>query len=64
MGYSLRLVARILLYAPSNRHDSTYHSLFYTSHGALAGTGNNSIDRPSDEDQHITVGGWEVITTP
>ena len=39
-------------------------AFFYISHGALAGTGNNSIDRPSDEDQHITVGGWEVITTP
>ena len=37
MGYSLRLVARVLLYAPSHRQD-----LCYTSHVALAGTGNSS----------------------
>ena len=35
MGYSFRLAARVLLYAPSHRQDSTYHSLCYTSHGAL-----------------------------
>ena len=38
MGYSFRLTARVLLYAPSHRQDSTYHCLCYTSHGALAGT--------------------------
>ena len=38
MGYSFRLAARILLYASSHRQDNTYHSLCYTSHGALAGT--------------------------
>ena len=38
MGYSFRLAARVLLYAPSHRQDSTYHSLCYTSRGALAGT--------------------------
>ena len=27
MGYSLRLAARVILYAPSYREDSTYHSL-------------------------------------
>ena len=32
------LTARVLLYAPSHRQDSTYHSLCYTSHGALART--------------------------
>ena len=36
MGYSFRLAARVLLYAPSHRQDSTYHSLWYTSRGALA----------------------------
>ena len=36
IGYSLRLTARVLLYAPSHRQDSTYHSLCYTSRGALA----------------------------
>ena len=33
IGYSLRLTARVLLYAPSHRQDS----LCYTSRGALAG---------------------------
>ena len=32
MGY-FRLTARVLLYAPSHRQDSTYHGLCYTSHG-------------------------------
>ena len=38
MGYSFRLAARVLLYASSHRQDDTYHSLWYTSRGALAGT--------------------------
>ena len=42
MGYSFRLSARVLLYAPSHRQDSTYHGLCYTSRGALAGTRNTS----------------------
>ena len=41
MGYSFRLTARVLLYAPSHRQDSTYHGLCYTGHGALAGTGHH-----------------------
>ena len=36
IGYSFRLAARVLLYAPSHRQDSTYHGLCYTSCGALA----------------------------
>ena len=40
IGYSYRLTARVLLYAPSHRQDNTYHSLCYTSRGALAGTRN------------------------
>ena len=43
MGYSFRLKARVLLYAPSHRQDSTYHGLWYTSRGALAGTRNSSM---------------------
>ena len=31
IGYTLRLTARVLLYAPSHRQDSTYHGLCYTS---------------------------------
>ena len=29
MGYSFRLAARVLLYGPSHRQDSTYHGLVY-----------------------------------
>ena len=36
IGYSYRLTARVLLYAPSYRQDNTYHSLCYTSRGALS----------------------------
>ena len=43
IGYSFRLAARALLYAPSHRQDSTYHGLCYASRGALAGTRNNSM---------------------
>ena len=38
--YSFRLAAMVLLYEPSHRQDSTYHSLCYTSHSALAGDNN------------------------
>ena len=31
IGYSFRLAARVLLYAPSHRQDSTYHGLCYIS---------------------------------
>ena len=47
IGYSYRLAARVLLYAPSHRQDNTYHGLCYTSRGALAGT-----------IQNITAVGW------
>ena len=43
IGYSYQLTARVLLYAPSYRQDNTYHSLCYTSRGALAGTRNSSM---------------------
>ena len=46
IGYSFRLAARVLLYAPSHRQDSTHHSLCYTSHGALVGTRNSSMGPP------------------
>ena len=47
IGYSFRLAARVLLYAPSHRQDNTYHSLCYTSREALAGTRNSSMGPPS-----------------
>ena len=43
IGYSFRLAARVLLYAPSHRQDSIYHGLCYTCRGALAGTSNSSM---------------------
>ena len=43
IGYSYRLTARVLLYAPSHRQDNTYHGLCYTSRGALAGTRNSPM---------------------
>ena len=48
MGYSFRLTARALLYAPTNRQDNTYHGLCYTSSGALAGTRNSSMGPPHE----------------
>ena len=46
MGYSFQLTATALLYAPSHRQNSTYHSLCYTSRGALAGTRNSLMGSP------------------
>ena len=48
MGYFFWLAARVLLYASSHRQDSTYHSLCYTSRGALAGTRNSSMGPPHE----------------
>ena len=48
MGYSFRLAARVLLYAPSHRQDNTYHGLCYTSRGALDGTRNSSMGPPHE----------------
>ena len=48
IGYSFRLAARVLLYAPSHRQDNTYHGLCYTSRGALAGTRNSSMGPPHE----------------
>ena len=49
IGYSYRLAARVLLYAPSHRQDNTYHGLCYTSRGALAGTRNSPMKDRSDD---------------
>ena len=48
IGYSYRLTARVILYAPSHRQDNTYHGLSYTSRGALAGTRNSSMGPPHE----------------
>ena len=59
MGYSFRLAARFLLYAPSNRRDSTYHGLCCSSRGVLAVTTNSSMSRPRgiDPTTHRTMSG-------
>ena len=44
LGYSFRLTASVLLYAPSHRQDSTYHGLCYTRRGALPGKQNRNDD--------------------
>ena len=48
IGYSFRLTARVLLYAPSHRQDNTYHGLCYTSRGTLVGTRNCSMGPPHE----------------
>ena len=48
IGYSYRLAARVLLYAPSHRQDNTYHGLCYTSRGALAEMRNSSMGPPHE----------------
>ena len=64
IGYSFQLAARVLLYAPSHRQDNTYHSLCYTSRGALAGTRNSSIGSPPrriDPTTHRTMSGRTLL---
>ena len=64
IGYSLRLTARVLLYAPSHRQDSTYHSLCYTSRGALAGMRNSSMGSPHEGSIRRPIAPWaNTLTT-
>ena len=58
IGYSYRLTARVLLYAPSHRQDNTYHGLWYTSHGALAGTRNSSMGPPHEGSIRRPIAPW------
>ena len=48
IGYSFRLATRVVLYAPSQRKDSTYYDLCYASRGALAGSRNSSMGPPHE----------------
>ena len=48
IGYSYRLTARVLLYAPSHRQDNTYNGHWYTSIGAMAGMRNSSMGPPRE----------------
>ena len=64
IGYSFRLTARVLLYAPSHRQDSTYHGLCYTSCGALAGTRNSSMGPPHEGSIRQPIAPWvNALTT-
>ena len=64
MGYSFRITARVLLYASSHRQDNTYHSLCYTSRGALAETRNSSISPPHEGSIRRPIAPWaNALTT-
>ena len=52
---SYRLTARVLLYAPSHRQDSTYHGLCYTSRGALATTTTTTTTTNNNNNNYITI---------
>ena len=58
IGYSFQLAARVLLYAPSHRQDSTYYGLCYTSRGALAGTRNSSMGPPHEGSIRRPIAPW------
>ena len=58
IGYSYRLTARVLLYAPSHRQDNTYNSLCYTSREALAGTRNSSMGPPHEGSIRQPIAPW------
>ena len=64
MGYFFRLAARVILYAPSHRHDNTYDGLCYTSRGALAGTRTSSMGPPHEGSirRHIAPRGNALTT--
>ena len=58
------LTARVVLYAPSHRQDSTYHGLCYTSRGALAGTRNSSMGSPHEGSIQRPIAPWaNALTT-
>ena len=58
IGYSYRLTARVLLYAPSHRQDNTYHGLCYTNRGALAGMRNSSMGPPHEGSIRRPIAPW------
>ena len=65
MGYSFRLAARVLLYAPSHRQDSTYHGLCYTRRGTLAGTRNSSMGSSHEGSIRRPIAPWaNALTAP
>ena len=68
MGYSFQLAVRVLLYASSHTQDNTYHSLCYTSRGALAETRNSSVCSREvisyrEVEHHVVSHYWKCIRT-
>ena len=64
IGYSFWLAARVILYASSHRQDNSYHGLWYTSHGALAGTRNSSMGPPHEGSIRRPIQPWvNALTT-
>ena len=60
ISYSYQLTARVL-YMHHPRQDNTYHSLCYTSRGALAGTRNSSMG-PQEEIETECFINWHLKT--
>ena len=58
IGYSYRLTAIVLLYAPSHRQDNTYHGLCYTSRRAQAGTRYSSMGPPHEGSIRRPIAPW------
>ena len=52
IGYSYRLTARVLLYAPSHRQDNTYHSLEHWLEREIAQWVHPMKDRSDDPSHH------------
>ena len=63
IGYSFRLTARVLIYTPSHRQDSTYNGLCYTSRRALAGTRNSSMGPPHEGSIRRPIAPWANALT-
>ena len=62
-GLLFRLIAMVLLYAPSHRQDCTYHGLCYTSRGALAETRNSSMGPPHEGSIQRPIAQWANALT-
>ena len=62
-GLLIRLAEWVLLYAPSHRQDSTYHSLCYTSREALAGTRNTSMGSIHERSIRRPIAPWANALT-
>ena len=64
IGYSFRLTARVLLYAPSHRQDSTYHGLCYTSRKTYTNTHIQKHKHTTHTHTHTYIQTNECLTIP